>query len=270
MIEQGEAVAHHESALEDVRDYDRGEAEPLLQVADEQVDVKGDDRVESGGRFVIENRTRLQGDRARQRHPLPHPARQLRRIKPLGALQIDHPEQLGHALAHLAFAERTVLAQRVADIAVHGLRVEQRAELKDHANLFSHLEQLVFIEPLERAPINPDLAAIGFDQAVQVAQDHALALAAAAQHDQRLARADIEIDALQNGFAVEALAQSAHADERPIPVFHPIAMNNLVRKKSDTNTPIAAATTAEVVACPTRAAPPLALSPLLHAMIEMR
>src|SRR6185437_3323894 len=103
-----------------------------------------------------------------------------------------------------------------------------------------------------------------------MAQDHALAFAAAPEHHQGLALGDVEVDALQDGLAVEALGEPAHADIRTRAVFHPIAMNNLVRKKSDTSTPIDAATTADVVARPTPSAPPVAPSPLLHAMIEMR
>src|SRR5579863_5507368 len=102
-----------------------------------------------------------------------------------------------------------------------------------------------------------------------MAQDDALAFAASAQHHQRFARPNVQIDAAEHGFAVEAFAEPAHADVGTRLVVHPIAMNSLVRKKSETSTPIDAATTAEVVARPTPSAPPVADRPFAHAIIAI-
>src|SRR5215831_17478268 len=100
-------------------------------------------------------------------------------------------------------------------------------------------------------------------------QNDALALSAAAKYHQRLALVHVKVNALQHRFAAKAFIQSPYADIRTCPVVHPIARKSLVRKKSETRTPIAAAT-AEVVARPTPSAPPVAPNPLLHAMIAIK
>ena len=89
LVQHGDAVAHAEGAAHVVGDDQPGDAE--VAGADHELvhDGRGD-RVEPGGGLVVENVARLEGDRARDSHPLPHPAAQLRRVLVLDARQLDH------------------------------------------------------------------------------------------------------------------------------------------------------------------------------------
>src|SRR5690242_8396807 len=105
-----------------------------------------------------------------------------------------------------------------------------------------------------------------------MAQENALAFAAAPQHHHRLALEDVEVDAAQYLLGPVALLKGAQRNERAALVIvpHQSSRKSLVRKKSEISTLIDAATTAEVVARPTPSAPPAAVSPLKHAMIPIR
>ena len=127
---------------------------------------------------------------------------------------------------------------------------------------------------LSRCAVDPYFAGVGTLEPVDVAQQHAFALATSAQNHNGFALHHFEVDAAQHALVAETFFDSAQRDERAplmiVVVIHQIARKSLVRKKSEISTLIEAATTAEVVARPTPSAPPLAVSPLKHAMIPIR
>src|SRR5271156_2404684 len=131
----------------------------------------------------------------------------------LDARHPDHVEQLGHAPRDRGLVHPAMLAQRVADVAEPGERVEQRAALEDHRDLFADVGHRVLAEVVEAPAFDDHLAAVGPLEPVEMPQHDALALAAAAEHDEGLAFEYFEVDAPQHGFAGEALAELPHLDK---------------------------------------------------------
>src|SRR5262249_39139504 len=98
-----------------------------------------------------------------------------------------------------------------------------------------------------------DAAGVGAEQAVQVLEQHALAAAAAAEQDERLAVVHLERHAAEHRLAAELLLDVPAADER----LRHERRKSFVKKKSATRIVIEAATTVAVVARPTPSAPPV-------------
>src|ERR1700735_3489463 len=131
----------------------------------------------------------------------------------LDARHPDHVEQLGHAPRDSSLVHPAVLAQWVADVAEYGEGVEQRAALEHHRNLLADVGHRVLAQVVQTPPFDDHLAAVGPLEPIEMPQHDALALAAAAEHDQRLAFEYLEIDALQNRLAGKALAELTHLDK---------------------------------------------------------
>ena len=79
LVQHGDPVADGEGAAHVVGDDQPGDAE-VAGADHELVHDRRGDGVEPGRGLVVENVARLEGDRARDSHPLSHPAAQLRRV----------------------------------------------------------------------------------------------------------------------------------------------------------------------------------------------
>ena len=148
------------------------------------------DRIEAGRRLVVQQDARLHRHRARDRDAAPLSARQLRRL-PIDELrQPDEAEHLFDALAD--HVERLIgfLVQLVADVLGDGQRVEQRAFLKDHADVGAHFHHLLFGVVVDELAVHPDLAGVRLQQAENQLQRDRFAGAARAQDDLRVAAAE--------------------------------------------------------------------------------
>ena len=112
-----------------------GQAEALLQVADQLVEVGGADRVEAGGRLVEEQDLGVERQRARQAGALAHAAGQLARDtwRPASAGRPTSAILRPRSSSHQRCRQSRVLAQRHLDVLGHGQRAEQRAVLEQHA-----------------------------------------------------------------------------------------------------------------------------------------
>src|SRR5262249_12301055 len=152
-----------------------------------------------------------------------------------------------------------VLAERIGDVLADGERVEERALLEEHRHLPAHRHERVLVERAERDAVDLDLARVRPQEGVHVLQEHALARAAPAEHDERLSREHVERQTAQHRLRAEGLLEGAAADVR---LGAHVSKKALVRKKSDTSTVIDAATTVRVVARPTPSAPPVTPRPL--------
>ena len=242
-----------------MRHHDPGETEATLEIANQVVDLRSHHRIEPGGRLVVEDGTGLEDERTRKRGPLAHPAGELGRHEGLGAAEPHHVECRPDALPELRLRAQAVLAQRVRDVLAHRQRVEQGGLLEEHGDVSPDAGELVFATGAEHGPLDLHGARVGREEGIHVLQEHALARAAAPEHDQRLAGAHVERDATQDGLVPEPLLEVAAAD---VDLGRHVAiMKSFVKKKSDTSTVIEAATTVRVVARPTPSAPPVTVSP---------
>ena len=106
----------------------------------------------------------------------------------LGALQAHQLELLAHRGADLAPALPGVLAQREGDVVEHRHRIEQRAALEEHRHPPPQRRQLLLVERVDLDAVEHDAAGVGRLEAVEQAQEHALAGARAAEDHQHSPR----------------------------------------------------------------------------------
>src|SRR5205823_3761829 len=137
---------------------------------------------------------------------------------PDDAAPVDH----GHAVRDLARARdvvgdrhrrRAELAHRFDDKIVYDIahdRVEPGRRLVEEEDL--GLGRDGPGEPDNFLPVDPDRAGVGLKQAEDAFEHHRLAGAGAADHDDALPFADVEVDAVEHQFRPEALPEAAHLD----------------------------------------------------------
>src|SRR5687767_13158321 len=81
LIDQyGDPVGDRYQRIEVVRHHEHGEAEALLEIADQHVEIGGADGVEPGRGLVEKQDVGVERQRAREAGALPHAARELRRV----------------------------------------------------------------------------------------------------------------------------------------------------------------------------------------------
>src|SRR5262249_19291788 len=132
----------------DVVGHDDGRRlQPDVQVDDELGDLLGSHGVESRRRLVVEDDLRLEGDRAREGHALPHAARELRGHLPLDAGQVDHVQLLGDRRRDFLRRLAGVLLQREGHVLLDVHRVEERASLEEHRDAAADGGELFLGEP---------------------------------------------------------------------------------------------------------------------------
>ena len=103
----------------------------------EQVEDLGLRRhVQRGRRLVGDQQGRLAGQRGRDRHPLPHPAAELERVRRHVAARVrdtDAVEHLDGALVDLLLGHRQVQQDRLHDLVADGVdRAERGHRLLEH------------------------------------------------------------------------------------------------------------------------------------------
>ena len=184
---------------------------------DQIVDDVGHDRIEAGGRLVEEDDLGLGGDGARQADALLHAARQFGRpqlgrlrgrARPRASFSIAISLRLRarHAAA-LDQAERDILPDAAANRTARAL--EQHAEFAASA-----LRARRARSAGDLLAVDLDRAGIGLEQAEDAFDQHRFAGARAADDDEALAGAAVEIDAVEHDLAPERLAQPRYRDLR--------------------------------------------------------
>src|SRR3990172_11751077 len=98
LVKQGDPVGDLERAPHVVSDHYRRDAQLLIHIHDQFVDLLGVGRVEACRRLVIQDDPGSQGDRSGQGHPLSHPAGQLRRVFVFDAIEPHKVEGLSDAV----------------------------------------------------------------------------------------------------------------------------------------------------------------------------
>ncbi len=98
-------------------------------------------------------------------------------------------------------------AQRKRDVFLDRHRIEERAALKENADLAPNCGKLPLAQSDDVLAIDPDFARVGPHQADQIFQQDALAAAAAADDHERLAGRDAQVDPAQNFLRTDALFQ---------------------------------------------------------------
>src|SRR5271166_6625097 len=207
-------IADVEGALHIMGDDDGGDAEPLLEPADEAIDGIGDNGIEAGGRLVVKDALRFRHDCAGKADALAHSAAEALRHFFLLAGEVDHRKGAGHFLGDRSLVLHAVLAQREGDVFLDGHGIEQRGALEEDSDFHPDPAKLAFGEGDDALAVDDDIALIRFHEADDVLEQDALATAAAADDDQSLAGGDVEIEALEHLLIAKLLPEVADGDER--------------------------------------------------------
>ncbi len=214
------AGAHHHQQLRKaerfrliVRDIDRGEAEPVLQLFQLEPDLVPQQGIEVGQRLVEQHQPGLVHQGAGQRHTLLLAAGQLRRrpVDPPGEPHL--PEHPRHPFADLGL-RHPAHPQRQADVAGHrhvrpdGIGLEHDAEF---ARFGRQVDPGGGVE--HHLAADPDHAGIRRFQPGQAAQHRRLAAPAGAEQRGRTAFADGERNPVQRRMRSVAFDQPVDLDE---------------------------------------------------------
>src|SRR5438309_479888 len=134
LVEHRDAVGERARQRQIVRDDDLRRAAIGADAADEFADLLRQDRVEVGGRLVVEDQLGVDRQRPGDRHALAHPARELARQLRLRALELHVGEDAVNDRLDLVRAVAPVLPQPQAHVLGDGERGEQGRVLEDHGD----------------------------------------------------------------------------------------------------------------------------------------
>jgi hypothetical protein len=176
-------VEHRDPATDRVRAphvvrYDDGRDTELLAHPDHQlVDDRARDRVETRGRFIVEDVLRAKSDRAGDTDALPHAAGQLRRVAVDDSRKIDEIQRLHDALMDLVLGELLLFPQSHRHVVADGERVEEGGELEDVADPRAQRIEISAAQARHLEVIHEHLAGVRLEEANDVFDRHRLARA---------------------------------------------------------------------------------------------
>src|SRR5687767_12708579 len=170
-------------------------------------------RIQTRRGLVEQNDFRITNERAGDTNAPPHAARELDRHFVDGVFEIDEPQHAPYFRFDLVF-RHALLVQTVRDVVINRQRVEQRAFLKHHADVFAYAHHLFFAVMRDVFTIDQHLALIGFEQAEHEFDDRRLPTARTAENDLRLALHHFEAQAIENHAVVESEHHVAKLDGR--------------------------------------------------------
>ncbi len=197
-----------------VRDVDRGEPEPGVQLVDLCPHLVAQPRIEVRERLVEEHELRACDEPAGERDPLLLPAGELRRMAVEERARVDERRDLLDPLRRLRALD-PARAQRVADVLPHGHVRPERVGLEDHPDVAlvrRHVDARGGVE--HGAVAERDRPGVGRLEACDAAQRRRLAAAARPEEDEELALLDLEVEVVDRGrrrLAAEALRQALDA-----------------------------------------------------------
>ena len=189
-------VGHHEHAIGDedglldvVRHEQHGQAVPLPDVGQELLHDAARERVERTERLVHQQQAGSIGERARDRDPLLHAARELARLRVGELVEPDERQQLVGARALLG-ARQLLAAQRELDVAARAQPGEQRVLLEDDA--------AVAARPLHGPAVDLHDPRARLRQAGDDREQRALAAARGADERHELVLGDLQVGAFSS------------------------------------------------------------------------
>jgi len=222
------ALLQHYHALADIADHghfmgneDDGQAQALIDFAQQAEDRLSGFGVQRRGGFIAQQNRRIVNQSAGNAYALFLPARQLRRISRVLALQADQFQQLTHFLLALQLGYARHL-ERQFNVLPYGFGRHQVEVLEDHADLAPQRHQLVFVKTGDIHLINQHAAAAGLLKTVDGANQRRFAGAAAANNAENFAALDRQIDALEGVYrALATVIGFADADKTHMGVAQP-------------------------------------------------
>src|SRR5262249_5330685 len=214
-IEHRDPVGDRPGQAEIVRDHDLRAAARPPDAGDQLADLLGEERIEVGGRLVVEDELGVDGEGARDGGALAHTARQVPRQLGLRAGQLHLLERVPDPPRHLGRGRLVMLAQPQRDVLGHGERRQEGCALEDHRDAKGLLAGRVREVALERDAADLDAAGVGALEADDLAEQHRLSLPALSHDGDQLARLDLEVDSGEHLLRAVPLAHPVEDDGDP-------------------------------------------------------
>src|SRR5690606_9215124 len=196
-LKYGDAVADPADHVHLVGDQHHGQAQLTVDARQQVEDLAGGLRVESTGRLVAEQDLRLGGQRPGDADALLLAAGQLRRVALRLIAEADPVEQFGDPCLDLRAAQLAGQLQRHGDVAGHGARAEQVEVLEDHPDLTADAAKAAVVQCGDIDPANRQAAAAGLLEAVDQAQQGAIAGSGVADQPEDFTGFDAQVGGLQ-------------------------------------------------------------------------
>jgi hypothetical protein len=195
--------------------HDDGEAEALLEITDEGVEIGCRDRVETGGGLVQEEEQRIEAQGAGETRTLAHAAGQLGRIfRRCVERQADQRYLHRRDLVEQRMGQLQLLLQRHLDVLGNGERAEERAILEQHAPARGDMLPLPVVETADLFAEDLDRAGFGGEQADDGAQENRLAGTRRTNDAHDFARHNVQVDILMQHPPADARHEIADLDDR--------------------------------------------------------
>ena len=202
-----DGVGHAQRLLLIVRDEHERDAGGLLDVLELLLHVLAQLQVERGERLVEQQHARTAHECTRDGDALLLAAGQTRDVAPLKARELDERKHLVDLLLDLV-ARQLLLAQREGDIFKHVQVGEEGIALKDGVDV-----ALVRRNVVDALSEEENVPLIGRFEAADHAQGRGLAAAGWAEQREEFVVVDVEVDAVENGFAVKLFGDAPELND---------------------------------------------------------
>jgi hypothetical protein len=199
-----------------VGDDEGGDFIIFFEAADEVVDGIGDDGVEAGGGFIVEDALGVSDDGAGESDAFAHAAGEFDGHFLEVFFEFNDAEGFADAIFESFVIADTGFAEGEGDVLgdVHG--VEEGAVLEEDAEFAADGAEFAFLEVRDFGAIDDDGALIGLEEADEVFEEDAFTAAAGADEDGALATGDIEVDAAKDVLMSEGFLEAVDFEEVPV------------------------------------------------------
>src|SRR3972149_8918998 len=208
LVEHGDLIGYLIGEGYVVGDEYIGRVQGLLGAQNEFAYGVRHNRVKPGRGFVEEDDLRVHYNRPCQPDPLFHASAQVRGHHLLHVHEPDPIELLLDGFQHVRVGEVRVFPERKTHVLGYGHGVEEGRALKEHAEAFSDLVELLLLQGRELEPVEEYLALAGLEEPYYVLYEDALALAATPDDDGYLSLLYLKVHAVEDLFGTEGFFQA--------------------------------------------------------------
>jgi hypothetical protein len=186
----------------------------FLKAFDEVVDDVGDDGVEAGSGFVVEDDFGASDDGAGDADAFAHATGEVDGHFFCVGVEFDDFEGLLDAAFDFGGVFDASFDEGEGDVLGDGEAIEEGGVLEEVADAAAEGGELAFGEAAEGGAVELDGAGVGMEKADDVFEQDAFAFAGRADEDEGFAPADVEVDPLEDLLGVKAFVEAADLNER--------------------------------------------------------
>ena len=213
VAEESDAIGDVVDAGHVVGDDDGSDLEVVFESADEVIDGIGDDGVEAGGGFIVEDAFGVPDDGAGEADAFTHAAGEFDGHFVEVFFEFDDAEGFADAFFEFFVVADAGFVEGEGDVLgdVHG--IEEGAVLEEDAEFAADGAELAFFHVRDIGAVDGDGALIGLEEADEMFEEDAFSTATGADEDGALAAGDSEVDALEDVLVSEGFMDVVDLEE---------------------------------------------------------